>query len=135
MREISEIIKTMREDVKPFVMDRLKSLAHERNAEYDIADFEQEFELLLEYAEKGLSDESSDKSEDELIRNFAYSIQNLLMLYGVKSIPQLDSLLFGFYQLDDEAREELKDFIHLKAKKHTDPERAKDIENIERLEI
>lgn len=56
-----------------------------------------------------------------------------LKLYGAKAIPQLDSLLFGFYQLDDEAREELKDFIQLKAKNHTDPERAKDIENIERL--
>ena len=53
-----------------------------------------------------------------------------LKLYDAKAIPQLDSLLFGFYQLDDEAREELKEFMQIKLRKHTDPERLEALERM-----
>ncbi len=51
-------------------------------------------------------------------------------LYGKNAMPDVDNLLTSFYQLDDEARQEVIETIKLKLQYHKDPERAKEVKNI-----
>ena len=51
-------------------------------------------------------------------------------LFGKNAMPDVDNLLTSFYQLDDEARQEVVEMIHLKLKYHKDPERAEQIKQI-----
>ena len=59
-----------------------------------------------------------------------YSLYPLLHLYGKNSMPDVDHLLTSFYQLDDEARQEVIATIKLKMQFHKDPERAEQIKQI-----
>lgn len=61
-----------------------------------------------------------------------YSMYPLMMLYGKNAMPDVDNLLTSFYQLDDEARNEIVDTIKLKLQYHRDPKRAEDIKNIKK---
>ena len=45
-------------------------------------------------------------------------------------MPDVDNLLTSFYQLDDEARQEVVETIRLKLQYHRDPERAEQIKQI-----
>lgn len=54
----------------------------------------------------------------------------LLKLYDSSSIPMVDKLITEYYELDDEAREELKELIQIKLKRHTDPERLEALERM-----
>ena len=56
----------------------------------------------------------------------------LMMLYGKNAMPDVDNLLTSFYQLDDEARNEIVDTIKVKLQYHRDPKRAEDIKNIKK---
>ena len=58
------------------------------------------------------------------------SLLPLLKLYGKNQIQDVDYLLTSFYQLDDEAREEIISSIQVKLKYHKDPERAKDVKGL-----
>lgn len=58
------------------------------------------------------------------------SLMPLMKLYGPTAMPELDKLLTDFYQLDDEARSEVIQFLNMKRKNHRDPERMKDVKNI-----
>lgn len=42
-------------------------------------------------------------------------------------MPDVDNLLTSFYQLEDEARQEIVETIQFKLKYHKDPERAENI--------
>ncbi len=50
--------------------------------------------------------------------------------FGKNSMPDVDNLLTSFYQLDDEARQEVVETIRLKLQYHRDPERAEQIKQI-----
>ena len=54
----------------------------------------------------------------------------LMKLYGPTAMPELDKLLTDFYQLDDEARSEVIQFLNMKRKNHRDADRVKDIKSI-----
>ena len=58
------------------------------------------------------------------------SLFPLMQLYGKNFMPDIDHLLTSFYQLDDEARSEVIDFIKLKSKHHKDPQRVEEIKKI-----
>ena len=58
------------------------------------------------------------------------SMYPLMYLFGKNSIPDVDNLLTSFYQLDDEARQEVVETIRLKLQYHRDPERAEQIKQI-----
>ena len=55
------------------------------------------------------------------------SMYPLMYLFGKNSMPDVDNLLTSFYQLDDEARQEVVETIRLKLQYHRDPERAEQI--------
>ena len=52
------------------------------------------------------------------------SMYPLMYLFGKNSMPDVDNLLTSFYQLDDEARQEVVETIRLKLQYHRDPKRA-----------
>ncbi|MBP8968404.1 MAG: helix-turn-helix transcriptional regulator [Lachnospiraceae bacterium] len=58
------------------------------------------------------------------------SLTPLLKLYGPTAMPDVDKLLTDFYQLDDEARSEVIQFLNMKKKTHKDQDRVKDVKNI-----
>lgn len=58
------------------------------------------------------------------------SLYPLMALFGKNSMPDVDNLLTSFYQLDDEARQEIVETIQFKLKYHKDPERAEQIKEI-----
>ena len=58
------------------------------------------------------------------------SMYPLMYLFGKNSMPDVDNLLTSFYQLDDEARQEVVETIRLKLQYHRDPERAEQIKQI-----
>ena len=58
------------------------------------------------------------------------SMLPLMKLYGKNDMTSVDWLLTSFYKLDDEARLEVTKIVEAKLEFHTDPERAKDVENI-----
>ena len=58
------------------------------------------------------------------------SLYPLMYLFGKNSMPDVDNLLTSFYQLDDEARQEVVETIRLKLQYHRDPERAEQIKQI-----
>ncbi len=58
------------------------------------------------------------------------SLYPLMFLFGKNSMPDVDNLLTSFYQLDDEARQEIVETMRLKLKYHKDPERAEQIKQI-----
>ncbi|MBR4026429.1 MAG: helix-turn-helix transcriptional regulator [Lachnospiraceae bacterium] len=60
------------------------------------------------------------------------SLFPLMLLFGKNSMPDVDNLLTSFYQLDDEARNEIIETIQLKLKYHKDPERAEQIKQIKK---
>ena len=58
------------------------------------------------------------------------SMYPLMYLFGKNSMPDVDNLLTSFYQLDNEARQEVVETIRLKLQYHRDPERAEQIRQI-----
>ena len=58
------------------------------------------------------------------------SMYPLMYLFGKNSMPDVDNLLTSFYQLDDEARQEVVETIRLKLQYHRDPKRAEQIKQI-----
>ena len=58
------------------------------------------------------------------------SLMPLLKLYGPTAMPDVDKLLTDFYQLNDDARSEVIQFLNMKRKNHRDPDRVKDIKKI-----
>lgn len=60
------------------------------------------------------------------------SLYPLMALFGKNSMPDVDNLLTSFYQLDDEARQEIVETIQFKLKYHKDPERAENVKQIKR---
>jgi len=58
------------------------------------------------------------------------SLLPLMKLYGKNEMVSVDWLLTSFYKLDDEARFEIIKMVEAKLEFHTDPKRAKDVENI-----
>ena len=52
------------------------------------------------------------------------------IIFGKNSMPDVDNLLTSFYQLDDEARQEVVETIRLKLQYHRDPKRAEQIKQI-----
>lgn len=58
------------------------------------------------------------------------SLFPLMNLYGETGMVDVDNLLTSFYQLDDEARQEVVETIKLKLKYHKDPERAEQVKEI-----
>lgn len=58
------------------------------------------------------------------------SMYPLMMLYGKVAMPDVDHMLTTFYELDDEARQEVIEIMDIKRKTHADPKRVKDIKNI-----
>ncbi len=58
------------------------------------------------------------------------SLFPLMELYGKNAMPDVDNLLTSFYQLDDEARQEVIETIKLKLQYHKDPKRAKEVKDI-----
>ena len=58
------------------------------------------------------------------------SLFPLMELYGKNAMPDVDNLLTSFYQLDDEARQEVIETLKLKLQYHKDPDRAKEVKNI-----
>ena len=50
-----------------------------------------------------------------------------MYLFGKNSMPDVDNLLTSFYQLDDEAKQEVVETIRLKLQYHRDPECAEQI--------
>lgn len=61
------------------------------------------------------------------------SLLDLMQLYGPTHMPEVDKILTDFYQLDDEARQEVIEFLNMKKKTHKDPQRAEDIKNIKKI--
>lgn len=55
-----------------------------------------------------------------------------MALFGKNSMPDVDNLLTSFYQLDDEARQEIVETIQFKLKYHKAPERAENVKQIKR---
>ena len=60
------------------------------------------------------------------------SLYPLMALFGKNSMSDVDNLLTSFYQLDDEARQEIVETIQFKLKYHKDPERAENVKQIKR---
>lgn len=58
------------------------------------------------------------------------SILPLMHMYGPNGMPDVDNLLTSFYQLNDEARNEIVEMIKVKLKYQRDPQRAEDIKSI-----
>jgi len=58
------------------------------------------------------------------------SILPLMHMYGPNGMPDVDNLLTSFYQLNDEARNEIVEMIKVKLKYQRDPERAENIKSI-----
>ncbi len=58
------------------------------------------------------------------------SMLPLMKLYGKNDMTSVDWLLTSFYKLDDESRLEVTKIVEAKLEFHTDPKRAKDVENI-----
>ena len=63
------------------------------------------------------------------------SMYPLMYLFGKNSMPDVDNLLTSFYQLDDEARQEVVETIRLKLQYHRDPERAEQIKQIKEITL
>ena len=74
----------------------------------------------------GSLDESRVKSYTK------FSLYPLMMLYGSVAMSDVDNLLTSFYQLDDEARQEIIATIKLKLQFHRDPERAEQVKQIKK---
>ena len=55
-----------------------------------------------------------------------------MALFEKNSVPDVDNLLTSFYQLDDEAKQEIVETIQYKLKYHKDPERAEQVKHIKR---
>lgn len=55
-----------------------------------------------------------------------------MALFGKNSVPDVDNLLTSFYQLDDEAKQEIVETIQYKLKYHKDPERTEQVKHIKR---
>lgn len=66
------------------------------------------------------------------VRNQKNSLYPLMALFGKNSMPDVDNLLTSFYQLDDEARQEIVETIQFKLKYHKAPERAENVKQIKR---
>ena len=66
----------------------------------------------------------------DMQHKFQERLFELLKLYDSSSIPMVDKLITGYFELDDEAREELKELIQIKLKRHTDPERSEALERM-----
>ena len=78
----------------------------------------------LKYVEEKISeDTNSDIQNLELIKEYMKN-------NGKNSMPDVDNLLTSFYQLDDEARQEVVETIRLKLQYHRDPKRAEQIKQI-----
>ena len=73
---------------------------------------------------KGIMDKSRIKAY------LKFSLFPLMELYGKNNMPDVDKLLTMFYQLDDEARQEVIETIKLKLQFHKDTERSEQIKNI-----
>jgi len=58
------------------------------------------------------------------------SILPLMHMYGPNGMPDVDNLLTSFYQLNDEARNEIVEMIKVKLKYQRDPQRAENIKSI-----
>ena len=58
------------------------------------------------------------------------SLYPLMYLFGKNSMPDVDNLLTSFYQLDDEARQEIVHTIQFKLQYHKDPQRAEQVKQI-----
>mgnify|MGYP002073350211 CR=1 FL=1 len=58
------------------------------------------------------------------------SMYPLMYLFGKNSMPDVDNLLTSFYQLDDEARQEIVHTIQFKLQYHKDPQRAEQVKQI-----
>ena len=58
------------------------------------------------------------------------SMYPLIYLFDKNSMTDADNLLTSFYQLDDEARQEIVETIRLKLQYHRDPKRAEQIKQI-----
>ena len=62
------------------------------------------------------------------LKNFYVSVD--VSFLAKNSMPDVDNLLTSFYQLDDEARQEVVETIRLKLQYHRDPKRAEQIKQI-----
>lgn len=58
------------------------------------------------------------------------SILPLMHMYGPNGMPDVDNMLTSFYQLNDEARNEIIEMIKVKLKYQKDPQRAEEIKQI-----
>ena len=76
--------------------------------------------------------EEEDKQKVEEYMNT--HIYPLMRLYDAKDIPMIDKFILGYYELDDDARAEIREFIKIKKKHHTDPERADKLKGVQKNE-
>lgn len=113
-------------EIRDKLINALKEHFSEEDAGVELGAYWEHNEVLGVITELFKEEEDNQKIEEYLKTH----IYPLMWLYDSKDIPMVDKFIFGYYELDDEAREELKEFIELKKKFHTDPERVNILKGI-----
>ena len=117
-------------EIRDKLINALKEHFSDEDAGVELGAYWEHNEVLGVITELFREEEDKEKIEEYLKAH----IYPLMRLYDAEDIPMVDKFIFGYYELDDEAREELKEFIELKKKFHTDPERADKLKGVRKNE-
>lgn len=90
-------------------------------------DWDNEDKIVLPELPTGLN---SVLDGNRIKRYLKFTLYPLMELFGKNNMPLVDAHLTNYYQLTDEARAEVDQFINAQLKINKDPERAKQVKSI-----
>lgn len=90
-------------------------------------DWDNENKITLPELPQGLN---SVLDGNRIKRYLKFTLYPLMEMFGKNNMPLVDAHLTNYYQLTDEARAEVDQFINAQLKINRDPERAKQVKSI-----
>lgn len=90
-------------------------------------DWDNENKIILPELPRGLN---SVLDGNRIKRYLKFTLYPLMEMFGKNNMPLVDAHLTNYYQLTDEARAEVDQFINAQLKINRDPERAKQVKSI-----
>ena len=90
-------------------------------------DWDNENKIILPELPQGLN---SVLDGNRIKRYLKFTLYPLMEMFGKNNMPLIDAHLTNYYQLTDEARAEVDQFINAQLKINRDPERAKQVKSI-----
>jgi len=90
-------------------------------------DWDNENKIILPELPQGLN---SVLDGNRIKRYLKFTLYPLMEMFGKNNMPLVDAHLTNYYQLTDEARAEVDQFINAQLKINRDPERAKQVKSI-----